>query len=414
MTNWMKEAEEIQRSLAASFERIGQVVEANQRKVLQAFRSRQVSDFHFQEITGYGYDDSGREVLEQVYADVFGAEAALVRPQFVSGTHAISTALFGLLRPGQELLYITGAPYDTLEEVIGIRSGVENQGTLKDFDIKYDQVPLRENNIDIPAVLARIRRETRVVGIQRSRGYDDRRSIPIEEIREAVAAVKKKHPHVYVFVDNCYGEFVEREEPPAAGADITAGSLIKNPGGGLVRTGSYLAGTKEAVDRCAYALTAPGIGAEGGASLGILREMFQGLFLAPHTVGEAWKGAEFTAALLQRAGMETDPAPGGHRTDLIQSVSFPEADTMIAFCQEIQAGSPIDAHVRPQPSYMPGYEHDVIMAAGTFIQGASIELSADGPLRPPYRAYIQGGLTFEHVKIAVLDAVIELDKSGKI
>ncbi|MBU9722654.1 methionine gamma-lyase family protein [Bacillus alkalicola] len=387
------------------------ISEQNQRKVLEAFRKNQVSEFHFQASTGYGYDDTGRETLENIYAQVFGGEKAIVRPQIVSGTHAISTSLFGLLRPGDELLYISGKPYDTLEEVIGLRGDIS--GSLLDFGISYNYVPLKgQTEIDYVKVQEMINDKTKVIGIQRSKGYDTRPSFTIEQIGEMVSFVKEIKEDVIVFVDNCYGEFVELQEPGDVGVDVTAGSLIKNPGGGIVKTGGYIVGKEKYINQCANRLTAPGIGLKGGASLYSLLEMYQGLFLAPHVVNQAVKGALFTAKLLEELGMTTSPAWNEDRTDLIQSVSFPNKEIMIAFCQAIQGASPVDAHVKPHPSPMPGYEDDVIMAAGTFIQGASIELTADGPIRPPYTAYVQGGLTYEHVKIGVKDAVMNLLEKG--
>ncbi|MEC2073745.1 methionine gamma-lyase family protein [Alkalihalophilus marmarensis] len=396
-----KKAEE---NIAGHHREIEETALFNQAKVMASFKAHQVSDFHFTPSTGYGYDDAGRDTLESVYEDVFGGEAALVRPQIISGTHAIATALFGVLRPGDELLYITGKPYDTLEEIVGIRGN--GNGSLKEFGISYKAVPLTEDGwIDKDAIREAIHTNTKMIGIQRSKGYGDRPSYFIQEIKEMIDYVRSIKEDVIVFVDNCYGEFVETLEPTQVGANLIAGSLIKNPGGGLVKTGGYIVGDKELIELASYRLAAPGIGAEGGASLYSLLEMYQGFFLAPHVVSQALKGAVFTAACLEEAGMETSPHWDERRTDLIQSVRFKDAETMIAFCQEIQAASPINAHVKPQPSYMPGYEDDVIMAAGTFIQGASIELTADGPIRPPYLAYVQGGLTYEHVKLAVLQAL---------
>ncbi|SDY68569.1 Cystathionine beta-lyase family protein involved in aluminum resistance [Evansella caseinilytica] len=403
-------ADKVEEELQPAFRQRARISEKNQRKVLQAFRHHEVSDYHFHGSTGYGYDDIGRETLENIYAQVFGGEAAIVRPQMVSGTHAISTALYGLLRPGDELLYITGKPYDTLEEVIGIRG--EMSGSLRDYGITYQYVPLKSDAVDFGAVQARIHANTKVIGIQRSKGYDNRPSFTVAEIGEMVKCIKEINPELIVFVDNCYGEFVELTEPCDVGADIVAGSLIKNPGGGIVRTGGYLVGNKLYLDACASRLTAPGIGRKGGATLNSLLEMFQGFFLAPHVVNQAVKGAMFTAKFLEELGMTTSPKWDVLRTDLIQSVSFPSKEMMIAFCQAIQAASPVDAHVKPQPSDMPGYEDQVIMAAGTFIQGASIELTADGPIRPPYTAYVQGGLTYEHVRIGVVDAVCSLAEQG--
>lgn len=382
------------------------IVDFNTEKVIKAFRKNRVSDSHFIPSTGYGYDDAGRETLEKVYADVFGTEAALVRPQIISGTHAISTCLFGVLRPGDELIYITGKPYDTLEEIVGIRgAGI---GSLKEFNISYQTVSLKDNQIDYAAVRDAIKPNTKMIGIQRSKGYDNRPSFTVEEIGEMIRFVKEIKPDLVVFVDNCYGEFVEIKEPTEVGADLIAGSLMKNPGAGLVKTGGYIVGRADLVERCAYRLTVPGIGAEAGAMLYSLLEMYQGFFMAPHTVGEALKGAIFTAAMLEEYGFISEPKWDAKRTDLIQSVSFHDRDKMVAFCQQIQYASPINSHVKPMPAYMPGYEDDVIMAAGTFIQGSSIELSADGPLRPPYTAFVQGGLTYSHVKIAVCQALNEL------
>lgn len=400
----VKEAEA---QIAPIHRAIDERIDYNQYRVLQSFRRHQVSDAHFIPSTGYGYDDIGRDTLEKVYADVFGGEAALVRPQIISGTHAITIALFGVLRPGDELLYITGKPYDTLEEIVGIRG--KGIGSLKEFHIGYQSVPLtNEGKVDFAAVKQAINERTKMIGIQRSKGYDPRPSFAIAEIKEMIDFVKAIKQDVVVFVDNCYGEFVEEREPCHVGADLIAGSLIKNPGGGLAKTGGYLVGKREYIEMCAYRMTSPGIGAEAGASLYSLQEMYQGFFLAPHIVGQALKGAVFTAAMLERLGMNTFPSWDAVRTDLIQSVQFDDAEQMIAFCQAIQFASPVNAHFTPYPNYMPGYEDDVIMAAGTFVQGASIELSADGPIRPPYVAYVQGGLTYSHVKIAICTAIDKL------
>ncbi|QHE61407.1 hypothetical protein FHE72_10470 [Rossellomorea vietnamensis] len=387
--------------------------ESNQFNVLRAFQKHRVSDSHFIPSTGYGYDDTGRDTLESIYAEVFGGEAGLVRPQIISGTHAISIALFGILRPGDELVYITGKPYDTLEEIVGSRG--KGTGSLKEFHIDYQSVDLDESGkVDFEKVATTISTKTKMVGIQRSKGYANRPSFTIEEIKEMIDFIKEIDPGIVVFVDNCYGEFVEVKEPCHVGADLMAGSLIKNPGGGLAKTGGYIVGKKEYVEACSFRMTSPGIGAEAGASLYSLQEMYQGFFLAPHVVAQSLKGAVFTSALLTGLGMNTDPSPHARRTDLIQSVQFDDREKMIAFCQAIQSASPINSHFTPYPNYMPGYEDDVIMAAGTFIQGASIELSADGPIRPPYIAYVQGGLTYSHVKIAVCSAVDNLIEKGLI
>lgn len=393
------------------FKYMNQVVEINQQRVLEAFKVNRISDTHFHSTSGYGYDDMGREGLEAVYADVFGGEDALVRPQIVSGTHAISTALFGLLRPRDELLYITGKPYDTLEEVIGKRGN--NAGSLRDYHIAYNEVHLNnDGTINYAGIQSAITAKTKVIGIQRSKGYDDRPSFTVEEIGEMSAFVKEINPNLIVFVDNCYGEFVETSEPLHVGADIIAGSLIKNPGGGIVRAGGYITGSAKLVEQCANRLTAPGLGKETGATFNMLQEMYQGFFLAPHIVGEAFKGAVFTARLLELAGYTAAPHYQAPRTDLIQSVTFHDAEQMIAFCQSIQENSPVDSFVKPYPSAMPGYDDQVIMAAGTFIQGASIELTADGPVKPPYIVFVQGGLTYSHVKIALAESVRDLIERG--
>ena len=381
----------------------------NQQKVLKAFKDNQVSDYHLNPSTGYGYDDEGRDNLERVYAQVFGAEAAIVRQQIISGTHAITLSLFGVLRPGDEFVYITGKPYDTLQSIVD--GGDKDTGSLKDFNIKYSHVDLIDNKeIDWAGVEAAINENTKMIAIQRSKGYATRPSFTIAQIEEMITRVRKIKQDVIVFVDNCYGEFVELAEPTEVGADLIAGSLIKNPGGGFAKIGGYIAGRAHLVEQCAYRMTSPGIGAEAGASLNTLGDFYQGFFMAPHTVAQSLKGAIFTSAMLEAVGMTTAPHYSETRTDLIQSVSFQTAEQMVAFCREIQAASPINAHFAPEPAYMPGYEDDVIMAAGTFVQGSSIELTADGPIRPPYTAFVQGGLTYEHVKYAICSAVQTLTK----
>ncbi len=395
--------EEVEETLSPYFKEIEKIALFNQEKVLNAFHHVKATESDLQGSTGYGYDDFGRDHLEEIYAHTFKAEDALVRPQIISGTHAITIALQSTLKYGDELLYITGSPYDTLLEVIGINgNGIES---LKDHGIHYNEVKLNEGHIDVSRVIEAINDQTKVVAIQRSKGYDQRPSVPISEIEKAITIIKSAYPDVIVFVDNCYGEFVEDKEPIEVGADIIAGSLIKNPGGGLAKIGGYIAGRQDIIERCGYRLTAPGIGKEAGASLNSLQEMYQGFFLAPHVVSQSLKGALFTSLLLEKVNMKTSPKYNVKRTDLIQTVQFDTKAQMISFCQSIQHASPINAHFSPEPSYMPGYEDDVIMAAGTFIQGSSIELSADGPIRPPYEAYVQGGLTYEHVKIAVTRAV---------
>ncbi|PPA71973.1 aminotransferase class I/II-fold pyridoxal phosphate-dependent enzyme [Jeotgalibacillus proteolyticus] len=404
---------EVEEKINPQHKKIEKIAEENQYKVLNAFRECRVSDSHFTPSTGYGYDDAGRDTLEAVYAKVFGAEDGLVRPQIISGTHAIAISLFGVLRPGDDLLYITGKPYDTLEEIVGLRGS--GNGSLKEFNIGYDHVELdHRGKVDIEEVFNKITPKTKMIGIQRSKGYAMRPSYRINEIREMIDQIKSVYPSIIIFVDNCYGEFVETLEPTQVGADLMAGSLIKNPGGGIAKTGGYIVGTKNLIEKCSYRMTSPGIGAEAGASLYSLQEMYQGFFLAPHVVSQALKGAVFTAALLERIGMKTIPSWSEERTDLIQAVQFDDREKMVAFCQAIQFASPVNAQFTPYPAYMPGYSDDVIMAAGTFIQGASIELSADGPLRPPYAAYIQGGLTYEHVKIAISTAIDSLIESGRV
>lgn len=408
MARFSHEIEELsikaERKIANRIQEIDRIVDRNQWKVIEAFQRNKVSDFHFAGSTGYAYNDRGREVIDEVYADVFGAESALVRPHFASGTHTISTALFGVLRPGDELLYITGRPYDTLHKVIG-ETG-DGTGSLKDFGILYREVNLLEDGgIDWEGVEKAITPATKVIGIQRSRGYDWRSSFTIEQIGVMVDKVKALKSDVIVFVDNCYGEFTEELEPTQVGVDLMAGSLIKNPGGGIAETGGYICGKQKYVDQAAYRLTAPGIGREVGAMLGTTRGIYQGLFLAPNTVGQAVKGSVFAAAIFEEVGFVTKPAWDDERTDLIQAVSFSGPDHLIAFVQGIQRAAAVDSHVVPEPWDMPGYEHPVIMAAGTFIQGGSLELSADAPIREPYIGYMQGGLTYSHVKYGVLMAL---------
>ncbi|WP_245920933.1 aminotransferase class I/II-fold pyridoxal phosphate-dependent enzyme [Melghirimyces profundicolus] len=399
-----KWSEEAQLRIDPVIRSIESRVDTHQWRLLEAYRDAGVGEHHLSSSTGYGYDDAGRETLEAIVARLFGAETALFRPHIVSGTHAIASCLFGVLRPGDQLLYITGPPYDTLEKVIG--KGRDGSGSLADYGISYQAIPLTpEGKVDWRRVREEAGAGTRCFAIQRSRGYSERSSFRVEEIGEMVEKCREICPGAAVFVDNCYGEFVEDREPTHVGADLIAGSLIKNPGGGLAKSGGYIAGKKKWVDRAAARLVAPGILAEGGATHGYLRDYYQGFFLAPHVVGEALKGAVFTSAVLDAAGFETTPRFDEPRTDIIQLIRLADPKLLVAFCEGIQAASPVDAHVRPEPSPMPGYTDPVIMAAGTFVQGASIELSADGPLRPPYLAYMQGGLTFSHVKIGVLTAL---------
>lgn len=402
-------AENIEAKIASFQQDVEKISFSNQQKVINAFKLHHVSDHHFHPSTGYGYDDEGRDTLEKVYASTFGAEASLVRPQIISGTHAISISLFGLLRPNDELLYITGKPYDTLQSIVS--GDGEDTGSLADFGITYKHIDLLETGaVDWDNLESAVKENTKVIAIQRSKGYAVRPSFTVEQIKEMVKKIREIKEDVIIFVDNCYGEFVEELEPTNVGVDLMAGSLIKNPGGGLAKTGGYIAGKSEFVTKCAYRMTSPGIGAEAGASLNTLLDMYQGFFMAPHIVSQAVKGAIFTSALLEEVGMITEPHYTEKRTDLIQSVSFQTADQMIQFCKAIQLHSPVNAQFAPEPAYMPGYEDDVIMAAGTFIQGSSMELTADGPIRPPFTAFIQGGLTYEHVKYAILGAVQTLNK----
>ncbi len=400
---------------AAAFERTEQIALLNTERVLDAFSAHQVAARHFAPTTGYGYDDVGRDTLESIFASLFGAEAAIVRPQIASGTHALSLCLFGLLRPGDRLLAVTGKPYDTLDGVIGIAECAP--GSLREMGVSYGQVDLDgEGRIDLPAVRAQLQShpETRVVSVQRSRGYASRRSLLPEELSPLSRMLKAEFPTVLLMVDNCYGEFVRETEPTHFGADLCVGSLIKNPGGGLAPTGGYIVGPKECVERISYRLTAPGIGLEVGSYAASYQPFYQGLFLAPHVVAQAVKTAILAAAVLESLGMETTPGPEEERSDIIQALTLGAPERLIAFCQGIQAASPVDSMALPEPWDMPGYQHPVIMAAGTFVSGASIELSADAPMRPPYTAYLQGGLTYSHGKLALCRALQAMAKSGRL
>lgn len=392
------------------FAHIEDVAEANTLKVLDAMRECRVSDAHFNTTTGYAYDDIGRGKLEELYAKIFGAERALVRTQFVSGTHALATVLFGILRPGDELVSLTGKPYDTMQTVIGYDN--PSPGSLKEFGVLYNELPMVAGKVDMAHIKDVITDKTKMVEIQRSRGYSMRSPLSIEDIRAITAEVHRIKPDCICFVDNCYGEFVDYEEPTQAGADIMAGSLIKNPGGGIAPTGGYIVGRNDLVELASYRLTAPGMGDELGASLSNNRLLFQGLFLAPHVVSQAIKGAIFAAGMFAKLGYKTLPLPTEVRGDIIQAIELGSADKLIAFCGGIQKYSPVDSFAAPEPWDMPGYADKIIMAAGTFVQGASIEFSADGPLREPYNVYLQGGLTFEHAIIGIMgaaQAVLDLD-----
>ncbi|CUO06727.1 methionine gamma-lyase family protein [Mitsuokella jalaludinii] len=392
------------------FAHIEDVAEANTLKVLDAMRECRVSDAHFNTTTGYAYDDIGRGKLEELYAKIFGAERALVRTQFVSGTHALATVLFGILRPGDELVSLTGKPYDTMQTVIGYDN--PSPGSLKEFGVLYNELPMVAGKVDMAHIKDVITDKTKMVEIQRSRGYSMRSPLSIEDIRAITTEVHRIKPDCICFVDNCYGEFVDYEEPTQAGADIMAGSLIKNPGGGIAPTGGYIVGRDDLVELASYRLTAPGMGDELGASLANNRLLFQGLFLAPHVVSQAIKGAIFAAGMFAKLGYKTLPLPTEVRGDIIQAIELGSADKLIAFCGGIQKYSPVDSFAAPEPWDMPGYADKIIMAAGTFVQGASIEFSADGPLRAPYNVYLQGGLTFEHAIIGIMgaaQAVLDLD-----
>ena len=392
--------------LALSFRRIEQMSEENTLKVLTAMRECKVSDIHFNTSSGYAYDDIGRSKLEELYAKVFAAESALVRTQFVSGTHALATVLFGILRPGDKIISLTGTPYDTMQTVIGYTAS--SSGSLKEYGILYDELPLNEGRVDVERIADVLDERTKMVLIQRSRGYSRRPTLLIEDIREICNQVHRLRPDCICFVDNCYGEFVESLEPTQAGADIMAGSLIKNPGGGLAPTGGYIVGREDLVELASYRLTAPGMGAELGASLVNNRLFFQGLFLAPHVVSQALKGALFAAGIFENLGYMTYPRISDERGDIIQAIELGTAEKLVAFCGGVQKYSPVDSFVKPEPWDMPGYTDQIIMAAGTFVQGASIEFSADGPLRSPYNVYLQGGLTFEQVMFGILGAAEEI------
>lgn len=393
------------------FKKIDEVSEFNQYKVLNAMQKNRLSDTHFNYSTGYGYGDVGRDTLDKVYANIFEAEDALVRPHIVSGTHALTLCLFGILRPGDEMLAITGKPYDTLHNIIGIDKVLP--GSLKDFDISYNQVDLTaEGKINYSEITKKINNKTKLVLIQRSTGYSWRPALSMEDIEYTIKFIKIINPKIVCMVDNCYGEFIDFKEPTEVGADIIAGSLIKNPGGGIAPTGGYVAGKKHLVELAAGRLIAPGIGKECGATLGINRLFFQGLFLAPNVVSEALKGAVFCSKLFEKLGYAVNPEFTARRSDIIQAIKFENREALIAFCQGIQKGSPVDSFVSPEPWDMPGYNDQVIMAAGGFVQGSSIELSADAPLRPPYIAYLQGGLTFDHAKIGIIYAVQNLINNG--
>lgn len=405
-------SETILSDLKDRFAAIDAIAEANQLKVIAAMQKNRVAANHFNLSTGYGYDDEGRDTLERVYADCFGAEAALVRPQITCGTHALALALGANLLPGDELLSPVGGPYDTLEEVIGIRESV---GSLKEYGVSYRQVDLLpDGSFDTDKICAAISKKTKLITIQRSKGYATRPSFSVAQIGELIALCKQCKPDVICMVDNCYGEFTELIEPVNVGADLMVGSLIKNPGGGLAPTGGYICGRADLIERCARRLTAPGLGREVGANLGLLTQFYQGVFLAPTVVASAVKGAVFAANCYEKLGFHVIPGASEVRHDIIQAVELGSREGMIAFCKGIQAAAPVDSYVTPEPAPMPGYDSDVIMAAGAFVQGSSIELSADGPTRPPYAVYFQGGLTWYHAKLGILMSLQKMLEAGLI
>ena len=402
-------AAEAQSGLTEQFARIDAIAEENTRKVLAAFQNHRVAESYFAGTTGYGYDDQGRDELDKIYAEIFGTEEALVRIQFVNGTHAITCALFGAVMPGDTLVYAVGAPYDTLQSVIGTTG--DARGTLLDYGIKYKEVGLKDNAPDKEALAEAVRDPSvKAVVIQRSKGYSTRATLSVAEIGELAELIKDNNPNAAVLVDNCYGEFVETLEPTQVGADLVVGSLIKNPGGGLAPTGGYIAGRADLVQAAAQRLTVPGIGGECGCTMGNNRALYQGLFMAPNVVAQAVKTAVFAAKLMELLGYETEPKSDQVRHDIIQMISLNTPEAVCKFCRGIQSGSPVDSYVTPEPWAMPGYDDQVIMAAGAFIQGASIELSADAPMRPPYTVYLQGGLTYESGKTGILLAAEELLK----
>lgn len=401
-----------ERTLSQRFLALEETERTNFARVMEAFRAEHVAVRHFAPTTGYGYGDDGRDALERIFARIFGCEDALVRPSIASGTHALALCLFGLLRPGDVLVAGSGKPYDTLESVIGL-TGDAGQGSLREYGIGYAQVDLKDDDVDLPALLQALKDpRAKVVALQRSRGYDWRASLTVERLGEVAQAVHAARPDVVVMVDNCYGEFVCDKEPTHLGCDIAVGSLIKNPGGGLAPTGGYLVGRADLVEKCACRLTSPGIGREVGSYLGGYDRFYQGLFLAPHVVSQAVKGVMLAAAVFTQLGLAVSPGPEDPRSDIIQAIRFEDPEKLIAFCQGIQYASPIDSHVTPEPWDMPGYQDPVIMAAGTFVSGASIELSADAPIRAPYIGYMQGGLTLAHVRYALEHVLRHLSDKG--
>ena len=409
----LKLVSEAEESIKEQFKHIENICEINQLRVMKAFADNRVSDSHFVATTGYGYDDLGRDTLDRVYADIMGAEDALVRHNFISGTHTISTALFAVLRPNDILVSITGKPYDTLEEVIGIQ-GEAGNGSLKDFGVKYVQIDLKHDGTpDLEQIKFTLTHmNVKAVTIQRSKGYGWRPTYSAKDIGALIEFVKEISPETICIVDNCYGEFVQKQEPTDVGADLIAGSLIKNAGGGIARTGGYIAGRHDLVEKCAYRLTTPGLGKEVGATVGMNRELYMGLFFAPHTVGEALKSAVFISSMFESFGYDTTPHSHSKRGDIVQSLGLENEESLVAFCQGIQSGSPVDSYLLPEPWDMPGYDSKVVMAAGAFTLGSSIELSADAPIREPFYAWIQGGLNFHSAKICAMLAAQQMKDKG--
>lgn len=406
---------EAEEEISDEFKKLDDIMAYNQYKVLSAFQKNRIREMHFGWKTGYGYDDAGREALESTFADVLHTDAALVRTTFVNGTHALATVLLGILRPGDELIYATGEPYDTLQTVIGLTNYEKGNGSLRDYGVTFKQVDLLpDGSVDIEGVKAAITDKTRMITTQRATGYSWRKAISIEEIKALMDAINEVNPKIIKMVDNSYGEFLDTLEPTDVGADVMASSLIKNPGGGLALSGAYIAGRQDLIDQIQYRMTCPGIGGECGLTYGQSRTMFQGLFLGPKATNGALKGAVLCGKAFEKLGFEVSPKAGDIRSDIVQSVKFADPAKLIAFCEGIQAAAPIDSFVAPVPGDMPGYEDQVIMAAGAFVQGSTIELSADAPMREPYIAYFQGGLTYEHSKFGVIKAIDTLLKKGLI
>ena len=407
--NLIEKAKKVEDELREEFQKIDRIVEANSIKVLKAFQKNRLSDVHFGTTTGYGQGDIGRDTIENIFADVLGTESALVRTQLISGTHALTVALFAMLRPGDILLSINGKPYDTLDEVIGLR---ENPSSLKSYGVKYEQIDLIGNDFDTDKIIKRVsKNDIKLICLQRSRGYSTRESLSLEKIKDVIEEIRKVNKEAIIMVDNCYGEFVDIVEPSNLGADLIVGSLIKNLGGGIAPNGAYIAGKEELVDLCAERLTVPGQGKEVGASLGINKQILQGLFFAPRVVGSSLKTAVFASKILEDLGYKVSPRYNEKRSDIVQTIQFGDSKKLIEFCKGIQKGSPVDSNVTPEPSDMPGYQDKVIMAAGAFTQGSSIELSCDAPIRKPYIAFMQGGLTYEYGKIGVLKAISEMENN---